>query len=65
MQHFYRFYGKEYPGDRFKPIDLQLGKFVVNLIHASFVNTKEEAETILKDLIKSNSNMKFQIRRCT
>lgn len=59
----YRIYGKDETMKRMRPVDLQSGDFVVNLIYASCWDTKEEADKVCEHINEHNENMYFEVRK--
>jgi len=61
-----RIYGKPPGVNRFRPLDLKNGCFVVNLMHASTFWTDDEVEhartRLMPQLIDGNPGHKFQLR---
>ena len=59
----YRIYGKDADMKQFKPLDLQEGRFVTNLIYASVWTDKEIVDAKCEELIKMNEGVKFEVRK--
>ena len=60
-----RIYAKE-PGKRFRPLDLERGRFVVNLIHASTfwneADIQRARSELLPKLAEENPGFLFELR---
>lgn len=63
MKDKYRIYGKSAYDKKFRPLDLKMGWFVTNLIYASLIDTKEQADEICEYLNKENPKMTFEVRK--
>ena len=59
----YRIYGKSNYDKKFRPLDLKLGVFTTNLIYASLIDSKEQADELCEYLNKENENMTFEVRK--
>lgn len=55
----YRIYGREKGKGKFKPLDLQEGTFVKNLMYASLIPEKD-VKRVLESLNKENSDFEFK-----
>jgi len=62
---FYRIYGKHVSGKKFKPFDFGSGKFVNNLIYASYFSAsmKSELDKEIQFLNDNNPEYTFELRK--
>lgn len=63
MKDKYRIYGKSNYDKKFRPLDLKMGWFVTNLIYASVIDSKEQADDICDYLNRENKGMTFEVRK--
>jgi len=56
-------YGKYNKGGRFKPVDLEGGCLVTNVIHGSYFDSEEEAKGVINYLNNHNKNMVFTYKK--
>jgi len=62
----YRIYGKQKAEKRFKPFDYKGGKFVVNLIYATYWHRscQSHVRNLVETMNKDNNDYIFEMRRC-